>query len=79
MEIALIIVGGLVLLTGVASFFDYLGKRKSSQNSELIERVATLEKEVATLKSGEAEGEGRIAKLESELGFMTKLLEDRKS
>ena len=77
MEITLIIVGGLVLMTGVASFFDYLGKRKTSLHSAALERIEALEREVEALKATGAAEEGRVGRLESEMGFVNKLIEHR--
>ena len=77
MGVTLIIVGGLVLLTGIASFFDYLGKRKVSMNGAALERIEALERDVAALKAAGLDGEGRIGKLEADLGFLGKLIEDR--
>ncbi|HUX39773.1 MAG TPA: hypothetical protein VMV83_01300 [Rectinemataceae bacterium] len=78
MELALIIVGGLVLMTGIAGIFDYLGKRKASLNTAALERIEALEREIAILKSASADDEGRIGKLESDIGFVSRLIEDGK-
>ena len=77
MTIALIIVGGVVLTTLTASFFDYLGKRKGKRDPALEGRVAELEKRVEAAETRIAERDDRIAQLENELTFVNKLIEDK--
>ena len=50
MWIALIIVGGLTLMTIVAAGFDYLGKRKLKVSQEMEGRVAALEQKLEQLQ-----------------------------
>lgn len=77
MGITLIIVGGVAFITAMALTFDYLGNTRKRGDKELGRRVLALEKKVAEVESASRDKDERIAKLESDLGFMNKLLEDR--
>ena len=77
MGIALIIVGGIVLTTITASLFDYLGKRRRSADPELAGRMAVLEQRLAAAEAKIGERDERIAQVETELSFMSKLIEDK--
>jgi uncharacterized coiled-coil protein SlyX len=77
MGIALVIVGGLVLITAVASGFDYLGKRRKRISAEVDRKVVQLEERLATLEGKVAERDERIAQLESDLSFTNRLIEDK--
>ena len=76
MIIALIIVGGLVLITAVAAGFDYLGKRGRAPGREEASRFESLEVRVKNLEAKSLDKDERIARLESDLAFMNRLLED---
>lgn len=77
MGIALIIVGGLVLMTGFATAFDYLGKRKNKAGSELEKKVGLLEQRLATVEAKVAEKDDRISQLQDEVAFVNKLIENK--
>lgn len=77
MEIALIVAGGLVLLTAVAGFFDYLGKRRSGIDTETKARIEALEKRLGELEAATATDASRLARLEGDLSFMNRLVEGR--
>lgn len=76
MEIALICVGGLIALTFVAAFFDYLGKKQAGLGGASLKRVETLEREVAALRKTVEAREERVERLETELTFVNKLIGD---
>lgn len=77
MEIALIIVAGVVLTTFGAGFFDYLGKRRKKTDGELGNKVSILEKRLLALEGKMAEKDERVHQLETEVSFVNKLIEDR--
>jgi SMC interacting uncharacterized protein involved in chromosome segregation len=78
MGIALIIVGGLVLMTLFASGFDFLTKKRKGLNEESKNKILELEKKVANLEAAVTERNDRLAQLEDDVSFMTKLLEEKK-
>lgn len=71
---ALIIVGGMVVMTLIAVAGDYLSKSKRpadpSAIRELKDRITALEREAS-------ERDTKLARMEGEISFTTKLLEDR--
>lgn len=77
MGIALIIVGGLVLMTLFASGFDYLTKRRKRVDDETKARVVELEGKLAALENQLHDSNERIGQLEGDLSFMNKLIEDK--
>lgn len=76
MGITLTIIGGLVAMTVVAAGFDYLGKRAKTSPGE-TGRVRELERRLEALEARLSDRDERIAKLEGELAFVNRLLEDR--
>lgn len=77
MGIALIVVGGIVLVSVVASYFDYLGKKAKSSNPDLAARLGELENRLKVLEVAQIEKDEKIERLSSELGFVNKLLDKR--
>ncbi len=77
MEIALIIVGGIVITTLVASIFDFLGKRRRGKDPAIEGRVAAIEQRLAAAETKIGERDERIAQLEGDVHFMNKLIEDK--
>jgi hypothetical protein len=77
MDLALIIVGGLVVMTAIAAMADYFGKRQGKIGGETGKRLEALEKEVSLLGSSAATKDERIEKLETELRFLNKLIVDK--
>jgi hypothetical protein len=77
MSLGLIIVGGIVILSVVASISDYLTKTKVAKSSIDPETIHTLERRVAELEEKASRQENRIQSLESDISFANKLLEDR--
>jgi len=76
MGITLTIVGGLVLMTIAAAGFDYLGRRAKAAPAEAA-RSRELERRLEALESRLQDRDERVAKLEGELAFLNRLLEDR--
>ena len=78
MGIALIIVGGIVLTSAVTAMFDYLGKaKKAAGNQELENRLSTIEKQFIILEDKLTEKDERIHRLETEVSFVNKLIENK--
>ena len=77
MNITLIIVGGLVLITVVASGFDYLAKRKKGFDKTVIKKVEDLENRIKLLELNNNDKDERINQLESDLSFLHKLIENK--
>ena len=77
MEITLIIVGGMVLLTIIGGAIDYMGKRAKAADPRLARKVQELEKRLELLDAAVSEKDERIGRLETEVSFVNKLLEDR--
>jgi ethanolamine utilization cobalamin adenosyltransferase len=75
MGIALIIAGGVVLMTFFASGFDYLTKRRKKLDDETKKTVAEMEKRLASLEQVVKEKDDRMTQLEGDLSFMKKLIE----
>ena len=74
MSITLIIVGGIVVVTLIAVVGDILAKPKQAADPsairELKDRIAALEREAG-------ERDSRIARIEGDVAFTTRLLEDK--
>jgi hypothetical protein len=77
MGITLVIVGGLLLMTGVAALFDFLGKRQAGLGKDGLKRIEALEREVEVLKGSAVAKAEHIERLEAEVRFVNKLIEDR--
>jgi hypothetical protein len=75
MEIALIIVGGLTLISMGGMVFAYLEKRLSLQAPADSEAVARLSSQVAALETRLAEQDSKMHQLEESARFTAKLLE----
>ena len=78
MGIALVIVGGIVLVTIFSVGFDYLSKKKTKISKETEQKVKDLENRVAVLESNVEERDEAIRKLENDVSFMNNLLENKK-
>ena len=77
MGIALVIVGGLVLMTVFATGFDFMTKRRNRVDNETKQKVVELERKMAALEQTTMEKDDKIAQLESEFAFLNKLLEKK--
>ena len=77
MEIALIIVGGLVLMTIFGTGFDYLNKRRQRIDSGTKQKVTELETKVNQLERVIHDNDDKIAQLEGDMSFLNKLLEKK--
>jgi hypothetical protein len=77
MEIAMIIVGGLVLMTIFASGFDYLSKRRKGVDNVVKLKVEELENRVRLLEQNLGDRNEKVAQLESDIIFLNKLLEKK--
>ncbi len=77
MGITIVIVGGIALASIVASFFSYLEKKKGRNDSALEERVKSLETKIDAIYETGREKDERINKLENDLRFLNRLLENK--
>lgn len=77
MEIALIIVGGLTLMTFVAAGFDFLTKRRVRMEDETRQKVAELESQVADLKKRVESQSEQITSLDGDVTFVHRLLDKK--
>ncbi|MBN2875764.1 MAG: hypothetical protein JXM71_11765 [Spirochaetales bacterium] len=77
MGVVAMIVGGLVLISIVAVMGDVLGKSQQARRGVDPGQIKALTERVEALEQEARERESRIAKLEGDVAFTTKLLEDR--
>lgn len=78
MWIAFAIAGGVIACTFIGSLFDYLGKKaKAGGDRQLAEAVKAMDARVASLENRLDEKDSRIAQLETDLGFLNRLIEDK--
>ncbi len=77
MGIALIIVGGLVLMTVAASAFGYLGERKKRLDPKLGEAIERMEKRLSAIEERLNQDEDRFEHLEGDVSFVHKLISDK--
>lgn len=77
MEIALIITGGIIVITLITVIGDYFGKKKIKPDKELESRIATLENKMNALESLVQEKDTRINQLENDVHFVNKLIEGK--
>ena len=77
MEIAIVIAGGLVLISLIAGFFDYMGKKKKKTDLALETKVTELDQKVTALEDRLHEKDERLNQLENEISFINRLIEDK--
>ena len=77
MGITLVIVGGFVAVTFMAALFDYLGKARKHAPAAPTAEVAELRRRVEALEAAAVEREDKVLRLERDVGFVTRLLEDK--
>jgi len=75
MWIALIISGGVVLVTFFAAGFDFLTKRRHRLDDATRETVVELQRRVATLEQIAKDKDEKVDQLENDLSFMKKLID----
>lgn len=77
MGIALIIVGGLVLMTVSASVFGFLGEKKKRVEPEVVNRIGSIEQRLSVLEEKIGRNDERCDEIESEVAFVNKLISDK--
>jgi uncharacterized small protein (DUF1192 family) len=77
MGIAIVIISGLVVMTVVAAGFDFLAKKNKSNSNVSINQLRELEDRIKILENNEIERTEQILKLQDEVKFVNKLLEDK--
>ena len=78
MGIALIVVGGLVLMTLISVVGSALGgKKKEHADKQTESRIAATEERLLSLEAKIMDRDERIAQLEHEVSFVNKLIEEK--
>ncbi len=77
MGIALVIVGGLALMTLIAVVGDVAGKSAKAKHSVGSKEFRDLARRVEALEKEALEGQARVRELESGIAFLNRLLEDK--
>jgi hypothetical protein len=77
MVITLIITGGIVLITAIALGGDYLTKVKTAKVKAGGKDYEELRKRIKALEQKSLDQETKLERLESDLAFANKLLEDK--
>lgn len=77
MVITLIITGGIVLITALAIGGDYLTKVKTAKIKAGGKDYEELKKRVADLERKALDQEATLERVESDLAFANRLLEDK--
>lgn len=77
MGIALIIVGGLCLMTFAASVFGYLGEKKKRTDPAVEAKVAEIERRLSELERKGSLNDERLEQIEGDVAFVNKLITDK--
>ncbi len=77
MGIAMVIVGGLVLMTLAASVFGYLGEKKKRLDPNVLQKLEQIEKRLADLETAAGQSAERFDRIENDAAFVQRLLSDR--
>ncbi|HOX12421.1 MAG TPA: hypothetical protein P5117_03440 [Spirochaetia bacterium] len=77
MEITLVIVGGVIVITLIGVVGDLLGKSVKSRSGADPKALRDLSRRVEDLERLSLDREERIRRLEADVAFANKLLEDR--
>ncbi len=78
MGITIIIVGGILLMTVAAGFFDMMGKSKKNAGQGIsASQLQDLESRLSNLEVQIGERDRRIEQLEQHAEFTSRLLEDK--
>lgn len=77
MEITLVIVGGIIVLTLIGVVGDVLGKSVKARSGSDPKALRDLARRVEDLERLSLEREDRIRRLEADVSFANRLLEDR--
>jgi len=77
MNIALIIVAGITIMTAIAVFGDYFTKIKVAKGTIKNDEILKLERRVEELEKKAIEQENIINRVDSEILFTNRLLEDK--
>jgi chaperonin cofactor prefoldin len=77
MDLALVIVGGIVVVTVITMIGDIAGKAIKSRSATDPKELRELKLRVEQLENQFQDREERIRRLETEIEFANKLLEDK--
>lgn len=69
--------GGLVVVTLGGMFMRGLGRRRVDGDRTMEHRFSLMEQKIQTLESKLLERDAKIDKLENEISFINRLLEDK--
>ena len=78
MEITAIIVGGIVIISIVASIGEYFSKIKIAKGSINNNDITELKRRVSELEKQLSEQNDKISALDNDVSFANKLLGDKK-
>lgn len=79
MELAMIIVSGVVLTTLIAAVGDYLTKTKLAKATANPPEVEQMARRIEALERRLGDQEAKVILLEENVTFTTKLLEEKRS
>jgi len=77
MEIALVVMGGVIVLTLIAVVGDVIGKTVKGRSSAGPKAMQDLARRVEALERLSQDKEERIRSLEADVAFANRLLEDK--
>lgn len=78
MGIALVIVGGLCLMTLAASVFGYLGEKKKRIDPAIEAKIAAIERRLKELEGKGVLDDERLEHIEGEVAFVNRLIADKR-
>jgi len=72
--IASIIIGGVIVITLISSFFSYLTEKKKHTSPALESKLDEMEKRLAVLESRADDKDELVAELANDVSFVNKLI-----
>lgn len=77
MGIALVVAGGLVLVTAVASLFSYLTEKAKKAHPEIARRMNDIEQRLLVLEERVGAKDEQINQLAHDVSFVNRLIEEK--
>ncbi|HUX52487.1 MAG TPA: hypothetical protein VMW73_16990 [Spirochaetia bacterium] len=75
MGIAAIVIGGVIVVTIIASVSSYLTEKAKRRSPEVEANLSDLEKRLAVLESRMEDRDERVAQIANDLKFVNRLIE----